>query len=805
MCALGLGTWALAADAPSSTPRELRLPDPADRYIDEQLPGHFQTPGAKLFDNTPADNPLSDAGVLLGRMLFYDTRLSASGTVSCGSCHLQQHAFADPRRLSRGHAGQLTDRNSMSLVNLRFSKAGKFWDERVATLEEQVLIPIQSESEMGQTLPKLIEILQQDERYPPRFAQAFGDQEITSERVAKSLAQFLRSLVSHRSRYDQGLAAVAGDAEDFPNFTSTENLGKALFLEKCAICHRDGRGRQSAFFTSFRSLNNGVDATADVSDGGAGDVTLVPSDFGLFRPSDLRNVEFTAPYMHDGRFSTLEDVVEHYSTGVARHPNVSGFAFRMQFTEAQQAALVAFLKTFSDKAFLTDSRFSDPWTRTSPEGDTASVDTAGDTPQRETQVSPAAALTDQERARRLEQRIGLPRGESLRYLHDLDLNRDHVLDRDETRPLAELLLKTGAPARFDRRRFTSRELRPTRGAEVPPAMMVFDTDKNKRLSAGEFPEERRYVLEVADLDADGELSVDEARRFEIVERFLAAQAGDRDRTRMTRLLESLQLVPAEAERVQQTLQQAQRDLRREKERLDADVSQRLAAALGPQNYARFQEMMLVSQDAQELSRRGGGITADSLQDQIFEFDDDRNQLLNDQELGKLAAILDETQGGFGTARLPLPSVRQYSDRVLARDVDHDGAVTRSEIPERLRFLIERGDADHNGALSRKELDDFLRTTSYERFLQEGIYQSGGFLNAYTGSMRLLDDLSLTEAERQPLRALIESHERQIQSTIAQVVATAYRQLRNATSSTNAGSFRAGSPPAVPARRSARDE
>src|SRR5262249_788201 len=182
----------------------LRLPETPDRYSEIDLPAHFKTPLARRFDNSPADNPVTNAGATLGRVLFYDTRLSASNTISCGSCHVQKNAFVDPNRFSKGFEGKSTDRHAMSLVNVRFNTRGRFfWDERGATLEEAVLVPIQSKTEMGQDLSRLMDILAKDEQYPGLFEKAFGDPKITRERMAKALAQFVRSMVSCQSKYDE--------------------------------------------------------------------------------------------------------------------------------------------------------------------------------------------------------------------------------------------------------------------------------------------------------------------------------------------------------------------------------------------------------------------------------------------------------------------------------------------------------------------------------------------------------------------------------------------------------------------------
>jgi cytochrome c peroxidase len=344
-----------------STSRTLRLPETPFRYADLDLPAHFRSTAARRFDNVPRDNAVTDPGATLGRVLFYDTRLSANNTVACGSCHLQSRAFATPERFSKGFEGKLTDRNAMSLVNLRFYPRGRFfWDERARSLEDQVLMPIQSKTEMGQELKALVEVLARDSRYPELFSKAFGDSQITSERIARGLAQFLRSMVSYQSKYDEGLAKVLFVRDRFDNFTDQENRGKSLFLARCATCHLPGG--QDAHFIMTRPLNNGLDADYKQADGGVGDRTLVAADLGLFKSPSLRNVEFTAPYMHDGRLATLEDVVEHYNRNVKPHPNVDGrVRRRLNLSNADKAALIAFLKTLSDAKFITDPKFSDPF------------------------------------------------------------------------------------------------------------------------------------------------------------------------------------------------------------------------------------------------------------------------------------------------------------------------------------------------------------------------------------------------------------------------------------------------------------
>lgn len=339
--------------------RTLHLPENPYSYAYLDLPSHFKDAAAQKFDNTPADNPVTDAGATLGRVLFYDTRLSANSTVSCGSCHVQSHAFVDPNRFSKGFKGGLTDRHAMNLVNLRFHpRARFFWDERSGNLEAMVLMPVENRLEMGQDLSKLPGILAAEPQYAELFRRAFGDPEITNERIARALAQFLRSMVSYQSTYDAGRLQVQSSHDDFPNFTIEENRGKALFLRNCSLCHLPD---QDAHFVMTEPVNTGLDEDTARTDGGVGDITLKPNDIGRFKSPSLRNVEVTAPYMHDGRFATLDAVLDHYSNGGKNHPNKDVRVQPLHFTASEKAALVAFLKTLTDQSFLTDPRFSDPF------------------------------------------------------------------------------------------------------------------------------------------------------------------------------------------------------------------------------------------------------------------------------------------------------------------------------------------------------------------------------------------------------------------------------------------------------------
>jgi cytochrome c peroxidase len=360
------------------------LPDrPAD-YRTVRLPAHVKRSALDLADNTPPNNPTTDAGATLGRVLFYDTSLSRNHTIACASCHLQRAGFADPRRFSVGFQGGATKRNAMNLANLRYSnirshRPGFFWDERAATLEDQVLMPIQDAVEMGMTLDELELKLAKLPYYPPLFDAAFGSRCVSRERIAQAVAQFLRSMASMNSRFDRAAPADGDYSADFDQFSNEENLGKSLFIagvdgtleHGCAHCH------VPPTFAMTRAMNNGLAVKYD--DPGLGALDRPPNDpfdpsnDGKFKAPSLRNVVFTAPYMHDGRFATLEQVIDHYSDGVHPHENLAlafeghdganGVTLGLRFTAKQKAALVAFLYTLTDASFLADDRFSDPFVR----------------------------------------------------------------------------------------------------------------------------------------------------------------------------------------------------------------------------------------------------------------------------------------------------------------------------------------------------------------------------------------------------------------------------------------------------------
>ena len=363
-----------SVSADASPKRQLTLPEKPYRYANQVLPRHVKQV-ADFFDNTPESNPITDEGATLGRVLFYDPRLSVNGSTSCSSCHSQRTAFTDARRFSKGFEGEAVDRNSMSLVNLRYYRPGKFfWDERADSLEDQVLMPIENTIEMGHELTALVSQLQSYPIYPPLFHEAFGTSEVTKEKLSRALAQFIRSMVSVNSRFDQGRAEVSSVLDPFPNFSEQENYGKQQFFgrARCSECHlpetegKSRAARQSAFFQLEGPLVNGIDSDSDQVDGGVGAFTSKENDWGRFKATSLRNVELTAPYMHDGRFRTLDQVVEHYNWSVKPHRNLDSrlkdFAANgLALPEVEKVALAEFLKTLTDQNFVNDPKFSNPF------------------------------------------------------------------------------------------------------------------------------------------------------------------------------------------------------------------------------------------------------------------------------------------------------------------------------------------------------------------------------------------------------------------------------------------------------------
>lgn len=336
------------------------LPATSHAYSDQTapLPAHFAMdgPGGSILsqDNTPAGNAITDAGATLGRVLFYDRRLSQNDRLSCSSCHAQQFGFSDSAQFSRGFVDERTLRHAPAIVNVRFYKRGRmFWDERVASVEEQVLQPIQSPVEMGMPIPSLEAKLSLVPFYRPLFQAAFGSDTITGDRIARALAQFVRSIVSTGSKFDAAFAG--GGPPDFASvFTAEELEGRDLFngVGKCSTCH------VTHAQSGLEPVNTGLDPLPN--DLGAG--------LGRFKPPSLRNVSARRRFMHDGRFDSIEAVIEFYLTGVQDSPDLDarmrgtdGLPQRIDLTSAQRAALAAYLRTLTDEMVLTAPKWSDPF------------------------------------------------------------------------------------------------------------------------------------------------------------------------------------------------------------------------------------------------------------------------------------------------------------------------------------------------------------------------------------------------------------------------------------------------------------
>lgn len=313
----------------------------------------------------PQDNPTTDQGVYLGRMLFYETALSANNLVSCGTCHQQKFAFTDGKQFSKGFDGTLQTRNTMSLANLLWVRHF-FWDGRATGLEKQAETPLASPHEMGQSLEVSAEKLRKKHIYTSRFRDAFGSDSITGEKILKALAQFERTLVSANSRYDKYLRGqyqpAVSEINGISLFYTKSNPAKNIRGAACGHCH----GGPKTFSELFH--NNGLDSFP--KDRGREKITGQAFDRGRFRVVTLRNIALTAPYMHDGRFSTLEEVIMHYNHHITQINTLSPFLQNnsntangksLDLTIQEEKDLVAFLHMLTDSSFITDNRFSNPF------------------------------------------------------------------------------------------------------------------------------------------------------------------------------------------------------------------------------------------------------------------------------------------------------------------------------------------------------------------------------------------------------------------------------------------------------------
>lgn len=306
----------------------------------------------------PPDNPLTKEGIALGRTLFFDPIMSLDSTMSCFSCHSQTNSFNETKTKSIGIKGLETDRSSMSLVNLAFHNTGFFWDGRSLSLEDQALFPVEHPKELATTWPDVVEKLKKHNSYPAMFRKAFGIEhknDITKELAAKALAQFERTLISGNSKFDQILTGTE-------KFSDLELYGYRMYLDEdpeikdaeCGHCH------SIPLMTSNQFFNNGLDpapSLLEFADLGLGSFTTRAIDNGKFKAPTLRNIMQTAPYMHDGRFATIDEVIDHYSSGGHWAPNKDPLIYPLEFTSLERRALKAFLSTLTDSTFLSNPVF----------------------------------------------------------------------------------------------------------------------------------------------------------------------------------------------------------------------------------------------------------------------------------------------------------------------------------------------------------------------------------------------------------------------------------------------------------------
>lgn len=349
----------------------LNLPEIPDDYRSE-LPIHIASLGL-------AARPVEQDKAILGRVLFYDKSLSKDGSVSCASCHKQELAFSDDKKVSTGVFNRAGDRNSIALGSVLnfsayygtdlFGPSGIpfFWDNRANTATAQNIASMTNPKEMDMTHTDIVNAVQGKPYYAPLFKMAFGSENVTSDRVSEAIAEFVNAIGSYKSKFDKEAAKTIGynvyanaEYNSFSGFTAQENAGKTIYLNNCASCHSETQSRPMKL-----QANNGLDLAS--ADKGVGSITGSPSDEGMFKVPLLRNIALTAPYMHDGRFATLEEVVEHYNSGIQAHPNLSpelrpgGSVMRLNLNDSEKQALVAFLKTLTDEEMIADTRFSNPF------------------------------------------------------------------------------------------------------------------------------------------------------------------------------------------------------------------------------------------------------------------------------------------------------------------------------------------------------------------------------------------------------------------------------------------------------------
>ena len=337
--------------------------DPA-KYDDTAYTLNF-TNGTLPTPNIPESNPLTIEKVKLGRMLFYETMLSRTGEVSCASCHNQQDAFSDINTFSTGVDGNQGTRQAMAIFNMLYNTNQFFWDGRANLLREQSLMPIQDHLEMDETLPNVVSKLENSSLYVDQFKRAFQNGAINPKNISLALENFMFTLISEDSKYDRFLAGKA-------TLTASEERGRQLFFQEyneffpndsgadCAHCHSGNN------FENDLYMNNGLDTDAEFQDFGRENATNDPSDRAKFKVTSLRNIAVTPPYMHDGRFNTLEEVIDHYNEGIKNSSTVNPALLGTNATglmlDAQEKEdLINFLHTLTDETFLNNPEFASPF------------------------------------------------------------------------------------------------------------------------------------------------------------------------------------------------------------------------------------------------------------------------------------------------------------------------------------------------------------------------------------------------------------------------------------------------------------
>ncbi len=325
---------------------EVRLLEPPVYDINLNIPPGFPKP---VYDFN-GKNKLTEEGFKLGRHLFYDPILSRDNTISCGSCHQQFVAFAHSgHSTSHGIDGQFGTRNAPALQNLIWHPSFMH-DGGINHIEMQPLSPIVNPIEMDGDLRVIIDRLKANATYRKRFKAAFGDEEINSQRIFYALTQFQGFLTSNNSKYDKYIRGESGG-----NFSEDEKKGMQLFEKKCASCHTP------PLFSNFEFINIGLDSSF-IFDKGRADITLLPEDISKFKVPTLRNVEKTFPYMHDGRFWSLNEVLDHYRFNVKKVDNLHPLLRNgIQLSDEEKNLIIKFLKTLTDDSFINDPRFADPF------------------------------------------------------------------------------------------------------------------------------------------------------------------------------------------------------------------------------------------------------------------------------------------------------------------------------------------------------------------------------------------------------------------------------------------------------------